>query len=89
MQRVARSVTPSICSDSARTLHFVSTTKYRADRIMALRLAAEADIDPRSAAKALTEGPEALRGRVREKAAAALDRLGLGASPSSEPTRAA
>lgn len=42
-----------------------------------IRLAAEADIDPRSARKALTLGPLSLRGRAGEKALAAMQRLGL------------
>lgn len=51
--------------------------KQGVDRLTILRLAAEADIDPRSAAKALRDGPESLRGRVGEKAANAMARLGL------------
>ncbi|MBK6694817.1 MAG: hypothetical protein IPG50_21800 [Myxococcales bacterium] len=59
-----------------------------ADRIAVLKLAAAADVDPRSAAKALTEGAHAVRGRAGQKLAAAMTELGLappaGLPPASE-----
>ena len=55
------------------------------DRLTILRLAAEADLDPRSARKALTQGPHSLRGRAGEKALAAMQRMGLVSSSRSAP----
>jgi hypothetical protein len=53
----------------------------------ALHLAFEADIDVRTAEKALTVGPEKIRGRAGERAAEAMKRLGL--DRHSEPPPAA
>lgn len=62
----------------------------RIDRRTVLRLAAEADIDPRSAAKALRSGADSLRGRTGERAAEAMQRLGMpNVNAPSEPPHAA
>jgi hypothetical protein len=53
------------------------STMRTVDRRTILRLAAEGDLDPRSARKALIEGPDALRGRAGERAREAMERLGL------------
>jgi hypothetical protein len=44
---------------------------------MVLRLAAAAEVDPRTARKALARGAEAVRGRAGERVAEAAKKLGL------------
>lgn len=53
-----------------------------------LSLALHADVDPRTARKALRDGPDAVRGRAGERLAEAMAELGL-ASPNSPPPPAA
>lgn len=43
----------------------------------ALRIAAEAAVDFRTAEKAIEKGPKAVRGQAGERIAAAMDRLGI------------
>ena len=50
-----------------------------------LRLALTADICLNSARKALREGPQKIRGRAGERAAEAMERLGL--NPESHPSK--
>jgi hypothetical protein len=53
-------------------------------------LAAHADVDRRSAARALREGAEAVRGRAGERIAEAATKLGIDLpKPAKEPSRAA
>jgi hypothetical protein len=64
------------------TVFFVST----ASRVTALHLAARADVDPRTAAKALRLGVDAVRGRPAERLAEAAKALGINLpSPSPPP----
>lgn len=58
-------------------------------RIEILRLAGLAGIDPRSARRALLEGPHVLRGICAERAAAAMAELGLTVATAAAPERAA
>ena len=51
------------------------------DRRTVLRLAAAADLDPRSARKALEQGPETLRGDAGVRAALAMRAMQIAAPP--------
>lgn len=62
---------------------------HRPDRLTVLRLAALADVDPRTAAKALALGAQAVKGRAGEKLASAMHELGVNRGTEPPPSFAA
>lgn len=80
--RASHAPRPLALTTDAFPARAVGTTPSR----LVLQLALEADVDPRSAEKALREGAGSIRGRAGERLALAAETLGIVLPESSTPT---